>query len=117
MDHRDLLPKIKAPTLVVAGKYDPATPPEANEYIKNHIPGARYTVLEAAHLSNAEQADAYTNAVLGFLLDRSKTQAPIHSSRRSRRTPLIRRALLDIRPVRSSILERNVRRIGDVFAL
>jgi hypothetical protein len=43
MDHRDLLPKIKAPTLVVAGKYDPATPPEANEYIKNHIPGARYT--------------------------------------------------------------------------
>jgi 3-oxoadipate enol-lactonase len=42
MDHRDLLPKIKAPTLVVAGKYDPATPPEANEYIKNHIPGAVY---------------------------------------------------------------------------
>jgi 3-oxoadipate enol-lactonase len=55
MDHRDLLPKIKAPTLVVAGKYDPATPPEANEYIKNHIPGARYTVLEAAHISNVEQ--------------------------------------------------------------
>jgi 3-oxoadipate enol-lactonase len=74
MDHRDLLPKIKAPTLVVAGKYDPATPPEANEYIKNHIPGARYTVLEAAHISNVEQADAYTNAVLGFLLDRSKPQ-------------------------------------------
>jgi 3-oxoadipate enol-lactonase len=71
MDHRDLLPKIKAPTLVVAGKYDPATPPEANEYIKNHIPGARYTVLEAAHISNVEQADAYTKAVLGFLLDRS----------------------------------------------
>jgi 3-oxoadipate enol-lactonase len=69
-----LLPKIKAPTLVVAGKYDPATPPEANEYIKNHIPGARYAVLEAAHISNVEQADAYTNAVLGFLLDRSKPQ-------------------------------------------
>src|SRR6476619_7188292 len=33
MDQRDLLPKIKAPTLVVAGKHDPATPPEANEYI------------------------------------------------------------------------------------
>jgi 3-oxoadipate enol-lactonase len=74
MDHRDLLPKIKAPTLVVAGKYDPATPPEANEYIKNHIPGARYTVLEAAHISNVEQAEAYTNAVLVFLLDRSKPQ-------------------------------------------
>jgi hypothetical protein len=31
--------------------------------------------------------------------------------------PLIRRALLDIRAVKSSILERNVLRIGDVFAL
>jgi hypothetical protein len=31
--------------------------------------------------------------------------------------PLIRRALLDIRGVKSSILERNVLRIGDVFAL
>jgi hypothetical protein len=31
--------------------------------------------------------------------------------------PLIRRALLDIRAVKSSILERNVFSIGDVFAL
>jgi 3-oxoadipate enol-lactonase len=70
MDHRELLPKIKAPTLVIAGKHDPATPPEANEYIKNHIPGARIEVLDAAHISNVEQPEAYTNAVLGFLLAR-----------------------------------------------
>jgi hypothetical protein len=31
--------------------------------------------------------------------------------------PLIRRPLLEIRAVKSSILERNVLRIGDVFAL
>jgi hypothetical protein len=31
--------------------------------------------------------------------------------------PLIRRALLDIRAVKSSILERNSLRIGEVFAL
>jgi hypothetical protein len=31
--------------------------------------------------------------------------------------PLIQRALLGIRAVKSSILERNVLRIGDVFAL
>jgi 3-oxoadipate enol-lactonase len=67
MDHRELLPKIKAPTLVIAAKHDPATPPEANEYIKNRIPGARYAVLDAAHISNVEQAEAYTNAVLEFL--------------------------------------------------
>ena len=28
MDHRDLLPKIKAPTLVIIGRHDPATTPE-----------------------------------------------------------------------------------------
>jgi 3-oxoadipate enol-lactonase len=67
MDHRTLLPKISAPTLVIAGKHDPATPVEANEYIKNQIPGAKLTVLDAAHMSNVEQRDAYTSAVLGFL--------------------------------------------------
>jgi 3-oxoadipate enol-lactonase len=70
MDHRELLPKIRAPTLVIAGKHDPATPVEASEYIKSRIPGAALTVLDAAHLSNVEQPEAYTNAVLDFLLTR-----------------------------------------------
>jgi 3-oxoadipate enol-lactonase len=68
MDHRELLPKISAPTLVIAGRHDPATPLEANEYIKSRIPGAKLEVLDAAHLSNVEQPEAYTSAVLGFLL-------------------------------------------------
>src|SRR5262249_28839747 len=68
MDHRELLPKIAAPTLVIAGRHDPATPPEANEYIKSRIPGARLELLDAAHRPNVEQREAYTSAVLGFLL-------------------------------------------------
>ena len=68
MDHRDLLPRIKAPTLVIAGKHDGATPPEANEYISSHIPGAKFALVDAAHLSNIEQSEAYTKAVLAFLL-------------------------------------------------
>ena len=67
MDQRDLLPKINAPTLVVAGRHDPATPPEANEYISNNIPGAQYATLDAAHISNVEQPEAYAKTVLGFL--------------------------------------------------
>jgi 3-oxoadipate enol-lactonase len=68
MDHRPLLPRIKTPTLVIAGKQDGATPPEANEYIANNIPGGKFALLDAAHLSNIEQQQGYTDAVLGFLL-------------------------------------------------
>jgi 3-oxoadipate enol-lactonase len=68
MDHRPLLSKITAPTLVIAGKHDPATTLEAGEFIKEHIPGAKIAVLEAAHISNLEQPEVYADTVLGFLL-------------------------------------------------
>jgi 3-oxoadipate enol-lactonase len=68
MDHRPLLAKIGAPTLVIAGKHDPATPLEANEFIRQHIPGAHIAVLDAAHIANVEQPRAYADTVLGFLL-------------------------------------------------
>jgi len=68
MDHRPLLAKIIAPTLVIAGRHDPATPLESNEFIRHHIPGARIAVLNAAHIANIEQPQAYADTVLGFLL-------------------------------------------------
>lgn len=67
MDHRNLLPRIKAPTLVIAGRHDKSTPVEAAEYIRSHIPGAALTVLDAAHISNVEQPAIYNAEVLGFL--------------------------------------------------
>ena len=71
MDHRPLLPRITTPTLVIAGRHDPATTLEAGEYIKDHVPGARIAVLEAAHISNLEQPQAYADTMLGFLLGTS----------------------------------------------
>ncbi len=68
MDHRPLLPKIKAPTLVVAGRFDVATPPAMNEFIQNEIPGAHFKLLDAPHMANIEQPQAYADAVLEFLL-------------------------------------------------
>jgi 3-oxoadipate enol-lactonase len=68
MDHRALLAKITAPTLVIAGRLDIGTPPPLNEFIRDHIPGAQLLTIEAAHISNVEQPEAYTAAVLGFLL-------------------------------------------------
>lgn len=69
MDHRPLLSKITAPTLVIAGKYDPATTLEAGEFIQQHIVGAQLAVLDAAHISNLEKPRVYAETVLGFLLN------------------------------------------------
>jgi 3-oxoadipate enol-lactonase len=70
LDQRALLPKIKSPTLVIAGRHDMATPIAAGEFIRSQIPGASLTILDAAHISNIEQPHAFTDAVIGFLTQR-----------------------------------------------
>jgi 3-oxoadipate enol-lactonase len=70
MDHRPLLAKISAPTLVIAGKHDPATALEANEFICEHVPNADIAVLDAAHIANVERPKLYADTVLDFLLSR-----------------------------------------------
>jgi 3-oxoadipate enol-lactonase / 4-carboxymuconolactone decarboxylase len=68
MDLRSEIGAIRAPTLVVAGEEDPATPIEMAEEIASLIPGAELTVVpEAAHLVAVEQPDALSEAILGFL--------------------------------------------------
>jgi 3-oxoadipate enol-lactonase len=63
-DHRDLLPAIMAPTLVVAGADDLATPVEPHaRTIVEGIPGARLEVVPGAHLATIESAEA-VNALL-----------------------------------------------------
>jgi 3-oxoadipate enol-lactonase len=61
------LAAITAPTLVVVGSQDRVTPPADGETLRRGIPGARLVTLEAAHLSNLEQPEAFTAAVLEFL--------------------------------------------------
>ena len=70
LDQREFLPKIKAPTLVIAGKHDNSTPVPASEYIRKYIPGASMTLLDAAHISNMELPHDFTEAVVGFLSQR-----------------------------------------------
>ena len=70
MDHRDLLPRVKPPTLVIIGRHDPATVPEAGEYVCKNIPGAESFIIDAAHISNVEHPQQFNDAVLGFLARR-----------------------------------------------
>ena len=68
MDLRDDLPRIAAPTLVVAGAVDPSTPPEHGELVAALIPGARIEILEAAHLASWERADEVNGLLAAHLL-------------------------------------------------
>lgn len=72
MDLRAELPRIAAPTLVISGDEDAATPPEHQEAIAAAIPGARHEVLSpAVHIAPAEQPDAVSALILDHL-DRFK---------------------------------------------
>lgn len=66
-DFRDALATIATPTLVIAGAHDPSTPAADGRFLAQHIPGARYIELDAAHFSNVEQPDEFNAALLSFL--------------------------------------------------
>lgn len=68
LDLRPDLPRIAAPTLVIAGADDPTIPLEHVRAIAAAIPHARLAVIEhAAHLAVIEQADAVTRLILEHL--------------------------------------------------
>jgi 3-oxoadipate enol-lactonase len=64
-DLRTQASNVTRPTLVIAGRHDIATPPEAGRWLAERIPGARFAELDAAHISNVECAAAFNHAVIG----------------------------------------------------
>jgi 3-oxoadipate enol-lactonase len=60
-DSRADLGRITAPTLVISGAEDPATPPEHGRAIAEGIPGARFEVVaDAAHLASYQRPEVVT---------------------------------------------------------
>ena len=66
-DLRGAAAEVRAPTLVVAGALDAATPPADARALAGRIRGASYLELPAAHLSNVESAERFTAALLQHL--------------------------------------------------
>jgi 3-oxoadipate enol-lactonase len=67
-DVRDRLSGITAPTLVIAGADDPATPPDTVRQVADGILDARFVVVpQASHLVSAEQPEAVTAEIRRFL--------------------------------------------------
>ncbi len=67
MDQRESMKSIDAPVMVIIGSRDPATTPADGELIARSIRGAQTTYLDAAHISNVEQPQAFGETVLRFL--------------------------------------------------
>lgn len=67
-DARETISAIRAHTFVISGTHDPATTPADGRFLADHIPGARYVELDAAHLSNIEAQDRFNSELSAFLL-------------------------------------------------
>ena len=75
-DARSAVSAIRAPTLVISGEDDVATPPEDGAFLAASIPGADLVVLPACgHLANLERTDLFTRALLEHLLVPAATEA------------------------------------------
>jgi 3-oxoadipate enol-lactonase len=66
-DVRSRLDEIALPTLTVAGSHDAGTPPAVTQEIANAIRGARFEVLDAAHLAPIEHSQRFTALLESFL--------------------------------------------------
>ncbi|MFF3274603.1 4-carboxymuconolactone decarboxylase [Streptomyces chrestomyceticus] len=94
-DLRGELGRITAPTLVVAGRDDPATPPAHARELADGIPAASLTeVAGAAHLANAEQPVPVLAALLGHLTASAPPEHPTDDRTRHAAGTAVRRAVL-----------------------
>jgi 3-oxoadipate enol-lactonase len=67
MDFRGELPKIALPALVIVGAHDGSTPPDGGRFLAAQIPNAQFVELDAAHFSNVELPELFSETVLKFL--------------------------------------------------
>ncbi|MDN5515040.1 3-oxoadipate enol-lactonase [Ectopseudomonas composti] len=66
-DYREQLGSIIAPTLIVCGSGDPVTTVEDGRFMQARIAGAELVAFHAAHLSNVQAGDEFSQRVLDFL--------------------------------------------------
>ena len=67
-DLRDELRRIRAPTLILAGRHDWICPVEFSEEIQRLIPGSELRVFEgSSHSIRSDEPEAMIDAILGFV--------------------------------------------------
>ena len=103
MDLRPALGRIRAPALVVAGRFDQATTPEQGRAIAQAIPGARYAELPCAHIPTHEAGAALVEQLCRFLLAPQEDRESLRYERGLAR----RKAVLGVEYVESRLKNRH----------
>ncbi|MGC1627583.1 MAG: 3-oxoadipate enol-lactonase [Candidatus Acidiferrales bacterium] len=67
MDQRETVARVSVRTLVIAGAHDAVTTPVDAHFLVDRIHAAQHVELNSAHLSNIEDAEAFTTALINFL--------------------------------------------------
>jgi pimeloyl-ACP methyl ester carboxylesterase len=68
VDLEERLSEIKAPTLLLAGRFDRASAPEASESMAGAIAGSELRILEqSGHMTYVEEQEAFVTSVGDFL--------------------------------------------------
>lgn len=94
-DLRAELSRIAAPTLVVAGRDDPATPPAHARELADAIPDAALAEIpHAAHLATVERPGPVLAALLGHLAPPASDRRPADDGSRHAAGTAVRRAVL-----------------------
>ncbi len=66
-DLREAVASVQCPVIAIAGSHDRATAPELLDFVHEQLPRSHLVTLDAAHISNVEQATAFTAALSAFL--------------------------------------------------
>lgn len=80
-DFRSDLGKVSTSTLVITGDKDPVTTVADAEWMVERIPHAQLAILAAKHIPSIEQAEAFAETIIDFLVGKTTFEKGMHVRR------------------------------------
>jgi pimeloyl-ACP methyl ester carboxylesterase len=66
---RDLLPEIRTPVQIIAGRRDQLVPPANAEYLHRHLPTSRLALLDTGHFAWEDGGDEWGSIAIDWIRD------------------------------------------------
>jgi 3-oxoadipate enol-lactonase len=71
------LMRLEPPCLVLAGRHDLLRPPEQVQALVEHLPAAKFAIVESGHLMSVQAPDEFAARLREFFLDPHRTATPL----------------------------------------